>query len=199
MVAQQHSQKILPMIDACLANAGLRVAALDAIAFGRGPGSFTGLRIGAAVVQGLAFGADVPVVPISSLAALAQDIDSPYVYAAFDARMAQVYCACYVRQANGLVAPVGDECVLAPDAVTVPDGAARWVGAGSGFDRYPGALKARLAAALIGVEAAAFPHARAVARLGAAAYATGMALPAEAALPVYVRDRVARKMHERDA
>ncbi len=197
VVAQQHSQQILPMVDQRLAAAGLRVADLDGIAFGRGPGSFTGLRIGAGVVQGLAFSADIPVLPISSLAALAQDIDADAIVAAFDARMDQVYVGYYRRNANGLVESVDSEQVIAPEVVEIPrDGV--WVGAGSGFDRYGAVLSARLGSRLQRIELSAYPHARAIARLGAAAYAAGGALPAEAAIPVYVRDRVARKMHERE-
>jgi tRNA threonylcarbamoyladenosine biosynthesis protein TsaB len=99
----QHSERILAMVDELLAESGFALARFDAIAFGRGPGSFTGLRIGAGVAQGLAFGADIPVTPISSLAALAQGVDAPRVLAAFDARMNQVYCGAYVKNAQGII------------------------------------------------------------------------------------------------
>jgi tRNA threonylcarbamoyladenosine biosynthesis protein TsaB len=188
----RHSERILPMVDALLAEAGLALTQIDALAFGRGPGSFTGLRIGAGIAQGLAFGADLPVVPVSSLAALAQGVDAAQVLAAIDARMQQVYWAMFRRQADGLVQASGDERVAAPAAVPLPieDG---WVGAGSGWDRYEPALAARLGGRLRQWHPGRFPLARDVARLGCSLLARGQAVPAELALPVYVRDDVAKK------
>jgi tRNA threonylcarbamoyladenosine biosynthesis protein TsaB len=113
-LGSQHSERILPMTQEALAEAGVALTQIDAVAFGRGPGSFTGLRICAGVAQGLAFGADVPVLPVSSLAALAQGIEAPGVLAAFDARMDQLYWGAYVRNARGLVELSGAEKVLAP-------------------------------------------------------------------------------------
>src|SRR4030065_1734582 len=108
----QHSERFLPMVDALLAQAGLVPTQLAALAFGRGPGSFTGLRIGAGVVQGLAFGAGVSVVPGSSLAALAQGQDAVKVLAAFDARMRQGHWGGYVGHAQGLVGAEGGGGVI---------------------------------------------------------------------------------------
>lgn len=192
LVAQQHSSRLLPMVDACLAEAGLRLTQLDGIAFGRGPGSFTGLRIGAGVVQGLAFGAQLPVAPVSSLAALAQAQAGERIYAAFDARMAQVYYGRYRRTADGLVTLEDAEGVCDPTVVPLPADAG-WAGAGSGWDRYSQELRTRLGTHLRDVVALAYPHARDVARLALPVFARGAALVAEFALPEYVRDDVAKK------
>lgn len=191
-LGNRHSERILPMVQEILIEAGLALSQLDALAFGRGPGSFTGLRIGAGVAQGLAFGADLPVVPVSSLAALAQGQDAAKVLAAFDARMQQVYWGAYVRTADGLVQLCGSESVAAPHAVPMPDGDA-WVGAGGGWDGYAELLKQRLGVRVGAWHARKFPRARDVARLGAAGFAAGGAVHAEQALPVYIRDDVARR------
>src|SRR3990172_5272359 len=188
----QHSERILPMVDALLAQAGLALGQLDALAFGRGPGSFTGLRIGAGVAQGLAFGADLPVVPVSSLAALAQGQDAPKVLAAYDARMQQVYWGVYARNAQGLMGLQGGEIVIAPKDVPMPDGAGR-MGAGGGWDQYAGELSLRLGDKIKEWRRQCLPRARHVAELGAAAFQAGQAVPPEQALPVYVRDEVAVK------
>lgn len=186
----QHSERLLPMIDALLAEAQLVLGQLDAIAFGRGPGSFTGLRIGAGVAQGLAFGADLAVVPVSSLATLAQGQAADQVLAGFDARMQQVYWGAYRRDAAGIMVLDGLEQVLAPAAVPVPNDQG-WIGAGSGWDAYAGALESRLN----GVRwvAQQLPQARFMIPLAAAALQSGQALSAEQALPVYIRDDVAAK------
>lgn len=191
-IGSQHSERILPMVQEVLAETGLVLTQLDVIAFGRGPGSFTGLRIGAGVAQGLAFGADLPVVPVSSLAALAQGVDAPRVLAAFDARMDQVYWGAYARNARGVVECRDEEKVLALKDVPVPVDAG-WVGAGSGWDQYAAILLERLAAHVREWRAQCFPLARFVAQLGADVHAQGGALAPEQALPVYLRDEVAVK------
>ena len=188
----QHSELILPMVQAVLDETGLALTQLDAIAFGRGPGSFTGLRIGAGVAQGLAFGTDLPVVPVSSLAALAQGVDAPRVLAAFDARMEQIYCGAYIRNDHGLVELVGAEQVIAPAAVPLPQGT-DWVGAGSGWDQHNALLSARLGEHIARWEKQACPRARFVAELAVAEYRGGRTVAAEQALPVYLRDEVAIK------
>lgn len=188
----QHSGRILAMVDELLAETGFALTRFDAIAFGRGPGSFTGLRIGAGVAQGLAFGADIPVIPVSSLAALAQGVDAPRVLTAFDARMNQVYCANYVRNAQGIVELAGPESVIAPSDISLPEGD-NWVGAGNGWDQYHVVLLERLRGCVTDWRQLACPHARDVGRLGAVAFQAGQAIPAEQALPVYVRDTVAVK------
>lgn len=188
----RHSQRLLAMIEELRAQAGLRLPQFDAIAFGRGPGSFTGLRIGAAVAQGLGFAADIPVAPVSSLAALAQGVAASRVYVAIDARMRQIYGGAYVRGARGLMEPALEEFVAAPDQAPRPSGD-NWVGAGSGWDVYADVLSARLGTQLSSWEPRAYPRARHVAELGAGVCAAGRALPAERALPVYLRDDVAVK------
>lgn len=194
---QQHSARILSMIDELLGDAGLRLQQLDALAFGRGPGLFTGLRIGTGVVQGLAFGADLPVVPVSSLAALAQGDEAVHVLAALDARMSQVYWAAYERNIEGLVEQVGSESVVAPADVPLPP-AHVWVGVGSGWDRYADALAARLGSQLERWRSGCYPRASDVARLAAVGFERGQAVSAEQALPVYIRDEVAHKLSRSD-
>ncbi len=188
----QQSARILPMVDAVLAEAGLALAQLDAIAFGRGPGSFTGLRIAAGVVQGLAFGADLPVVPVSSLAALAHGQNAARVLATFDARIQQVYWGAYVRNADGIVELQGEEGVYTPDKIPLPEGAG-WVGAGSGWDQYTDVLVKHLGTRVTEWREQCFPHARDVAELGAVGFKQGHAVVPELALPVYLRDEVAVK------
>lgn len=190
IVSQRHSERVLPLVDSVLVEAGLALSQIDALAFGRGPGSFTALRIGAGVVQGLAFGADLPVVPVSSLAALAQGQDADKIFAAFDARMGQIYWAPYVRE-QGTVRAVGAEQVQAPEAVLLTG--TGWVGAGSGWDAYAQRLFARLSGQVLRWQPHCHPHAADVGRLALSAYARGEAVAAEDALPVYVRDEVAVK------
>jgi tRNA threonylcarbamoyladenosine biosynthesis protein TsaB len=190
IVSQKHSERVLPLVDAVLAESGLSLSALDALAFGRGPGSFTALRIGAGVVQGLAFGADLPVVPVSSLAALAQGLDADKILAAFDARMGQVYWAPYVREQD-MVHSMGPELVQAPEAVAMSGSG--WIGGGSGWDQYAARLLAGLSGQVARWQPQCYPHAADVARLALPAYLRGEAVSAEEALPVYVRDEVAVK------
>jgi tRNA threonylcarbamoyladenosine biosynthesis protein TsaB len=193
----RHGERLLLMVQEVLAESGVALTQLDAIAFGRGPGSFTSLRIGAGVVQGLAFGAGLPVVPVSSLAALAQAVEAPKVLAAFDARMQQVYWGAYVRGSDGLVTLSGNEIVVDPAQVPVPpDG--DWKGAGSGWDVYHTVLAQRLGEKVYGWMLQLTPHARQILQLGSAVFAAGGAVAPELALPVYLRDDVAAKARKRD-
>lgn len=187
-----HSERMLPMVHELLAQGAISLTQLDAIAFGRGPGSFTGLRIAAGVTQGLAFGAGLPVVPVSSLAVLAQAQDADRVLAAFDARMQQVYWAAYVRNADGLVELEGDEVVVSPSDIGLPAGNG-WLGVGSGWDQYHALLSARLSGKLSHWHAQRYPHAVDLARLGVAAFRAGHAVAPEEAIPIYIRDQVAVK------
>ena len=193
---QRQSELILPMMDGLLAEAGLTVAELDALAFGRGPGSFTGVRIATGVVQGAAFAADIPVVPVSTLAALAQghlrETGHARVLAALDARMNEVYWAACTPDASGLMRALGGELIVPPgDAPLPPDGG--WHGVGSGWGAYAAVLAERVGDRVTAVDGAAQCRARDIAWIAAADLAAGLAVPAEQALPVYLRDRVAWK------
>lgn len=193
---REHSRLILPMLESLLAEAQLRVAQLDGLAFGRGPGAFTGVRIAAGTAQGIALGRDLPVVPVSSLAALAQgmrrEFGSERVMTAIDARMGEVYWATYRLGPDELMELIGDEQVVAPGAVPLPGGEG-WDGAGSGWGSYADVLAARLVGRLRDIYPRRFPSAEDVAVLGAAGLQRGRAVSAERALPVYLRDRVASK------
>ncbi len=197
-----HAERILQMVDELLAECGVALGGLDAIAFGRGPGSFTGVRLAASVTQGLAFGAGLPVIPISDLQAVAQQLwrganpgEPPSrpkcVLVCNDARMQEVYWGCYASGDDGLMKPVGTEHVAPPDRVTVPSDWHTFVGAGRGFAVHEG-LRARFSQRLNFLAERVLPDAREVVQLAAAEYQAGRVVGAEQALPVYLRDNVAR-------
>jgi tRNA threonylcarbamoyladenosine biosynthesis protein TsaB len=219
-----HAELILPMVDALLAEAGLTLKDLDAIAFGRGPGSFTGVRLASSVVQGLAYGSGVGVVPVSTLQAVAyrafvleDESGAPratHVLVCNDARMDEVYVGAFARGpgADGAV-PVAlvVEMVLPPDKVVVPSvegaamgasigdasatiRAARWIGAGRGFKAYPAlsSLRAEQGGPLAAVHEMMLPRAEDLLAIARPEVAAGRVLPPTAALPIYVRDQVAK-------
>ena len=182
------------MVDALLSASNIDLAQLHGVAFGAGPGSFTGLRIACGVAQGLAFGSGLPVVQVGTLLALADAIGAAKVVACMDARMGEIYHAAYRRNGAGwseTAAPSVCKAETAPEL----DGT-DWVGCGSGFSVYGDALAARYHGQLAQVQSQAFPHAREIAKLALPVFAAGHGVPAEQAVPLYVRDRVARKMHE---
>ena len=198
---QMHSERVLPMVGAVLAEAGFKLAQLDGIAFGAGPGSFTGIRVGCGVAQGLAFAADLRVVPVSTLEAIAQETFRVHgwerLVCCLDARMREVYVAAYARTGERwreLAAPE----VLPPAEVVRAPGPddAMWMGTGNGFAAYPD-LSARLG--LVRTDADMRPTARAVGELALPRFETGGDVAAGDALPVYVRHRVAITTAERDA
>ncbi|MET0094315.1 MAG: tRNA (adenosine(37)-N6)-threonylcarbamoyltransferase complex dimerization subunit type 1 TsaB [Sedimenticola sp.] len=194
--ARKHTELILPMMDGLLAEAGIALSQLDALAFGRGPGAFTGVRVATGVVQGAAFAADLPVVPVSTLAALAQrhyrEQGCQRLLPAFDARMGELYWGAYLVDQQGLVEQhVGDQ-VAPPEAVTLPDGE-NWHAVGTGWGTYAEVLKTRLGTALASVTPDLYCAAHDVALLGVAGLLRGEAVSAEQALPVYLRDQVASK------
>lgn len=193
---QRHSELLLPMVEALLQEAGTPASALDAVAFGAGPGSFTGLRIACGVAQGLGMGLGVPVVPVGTLLALAQASGRPNVIACLDARMGEVYHAAYRRTGDAAWEEVLAPSVCPAAEVPLVDGTG-WHGAGSGFATYGEALARRYGDRLASADAEAWPRAAAIAELAVQSLRTGGGLPAEQAVPVYVRDRVALKMHER--
>jgi len=194
LAPRQHAVLMLPMIESLLLEAGITVPQLDAIAFGCGPGSFTGVRIAASVVQGIAFAADLPVVPVSTLAVLAQGgmrvTDGWQVMAALDARKQEVYWGCYTGAGTGTVALQGSECVCAPAAVSCPDGN-DWVGVGSGWEAYGDDLMKRAGGQVVRVLPDLEPRAADVARLGCHDFRQGRIVGPEAAVPVYLRNNVA--------
>jgi tRNA threonylcarbamoyladenosine biosynthesis protein TsaB len=191
---QRHSELLLPMIDTLLRAARIDLRALDAIAYGEGPGSFTGLRIGCGVAQGLAFGAGLPVVGVGTLLALAEASGANEAASCLDARMQQVYFAAYRRAPDGWTT-VCEPGVQAADAIpALPAGS--WTGCGNGFTIYAEALRDRLGAALAAVAPIALPHAREIAALAAAELARGGGKPPHEAVPVYVRDKVALTIEE---
>ena len=215
---QTHSQQILPMLRELLDEAQVELKALDGIAFGAGPGSFTGLRIACGVAQGLAFGADLPVLPIDTLLAVAEEARAAAaaagtapvtrVLAVMDARMEQVYVAAYEFTPNATNAATDDaehmqgtwRCVQAPELHS-PESLqwpADWsqdgfIAAGNAWPVYAG----RWPAALSAPQVLALPTAAALLRLAPAAWAAGQAVPPEEALPLYIRDKVAQTTDER--
>lgn len=188
---RRHSERILSMVEEVLAESGYALTQMDALAYGRGPGSFTGLRIGAGVAQGLAFGADLPVVPVSTLLALAAGQNAPRVLAALDARMGQVYWGLCADDGRGMRL-TGPESVSRPGDLILP-GESEWIGVGSGWDVYAPLLQARLGACIAAWHPGIWPRACQVAALGARGYVAGEAVSAQEALPLYVRDDVAQK------
>ncbi len=192
---QAHSEILIGMADAVLAAGGVRLAALDGIAYGQGPGSFTGLRIACAVAQGLAFSAEIPLAGIGTLQAMALACGEERVVCCLDARMQEVYHAAYVREGDDYV-EVSAPRVCAPDAVPrLPGGG--WTGCGSGFDAYEKVLRQRHGTALTDIREGVYPRARDIALLAAPLFAAGRGIRAEDAAPLYIRDRVALKTAER--
>jgi len=189
---QKHSDLLVPMLMELLAESGLALKQLDAIVYGMGPGSFTGLRIACGVAQGLALGADLPVLGISTLETLAEEAGAEQVLACLDARMNEVYAGLYQRE-NAVWRCLAGPLVCPPSAAPIPEGD-NFVGVGSGFAAYPEIAAARR---LSRVDASLIPHARAMARLAAPRLLRGEGLPAENAEPLYIRDKVALKICER--
>lgn len=193
-----HTRLLMPMIRELLSEQGLVPADLDALAFACGPGSFTGLRIATGVVQGLAWGLDIPVMPVSSLATVAlgaiETLDvneGDGVAAAFDARMGEVYWGCFEVR-DGLPLLLGPEQVCAPAAVSLPEVSGRWVGVGQGW-RLRDQMPPEVVAAVPLLDDALAPRARCVARLARSVLATGGGVSAAQAQPVYIRDQVTWK------
>lgn len=195
---QRHSELLVPMIMDLLGEAGTTLASLDGIAYGMGPGSFTGLRIACGVAQGLALGAGLPVLGVSTLEAVAQEawtgLGREQVQVCMDARMNEVYCGLYQRRDEGWTCLRGP-LVCPPDAVPWPEESG-YLGVGTGFAAYAG-LQAQGERRLSGIDTGLLPHARAIAQLAAGPMARGQGLPPEAAEPVYIRDKVALKICER--
>jgi tRNA threonylcarbamoyladenosine biosynthesis protein TsaB len=195
-----HADLILPMIDSLLAEAGCKLEDLDGLAFGRGPGGFTGLRIAAGVIQGLGYGAGLRIAPVSSLAAVAFLVSSAGmgegtrgdgILVGNDARMNEVYWGCYRFDSTAPDVPIviAAERVSSPDDVVPAGGVDRF--AGNGIRRFPG-LQQRLTALGLHFHDHCYPLAGAIAQIGAALLRRGESVAAADALPVYIRDEVAR-------
>ena len=195
-----HSEYLLPTVRTLLADAGLTLAALDAIAFGAGPGAFTGLRLACGAAQGLGMGAGLGVVPVCSLAALALQGEGEAVFVATDARMAEAYSAAYRldrADATGVqVIEVQPPACSPPARLALPDGG-RWFAVGSAFGTYEADIPAAIIERLRGRDPAAVPRAVDVARLAVRQVREGRALAPEHAAPLYVRDKVALTTAER--
>jgi len=196
LAGQRHSELLIAMLDEVLCEAGVTLAQLDGIAFGAGPGSFTGVRIACGAAQGLALGADLPVAGVCTLQALAQASGHGKVIAALDARMGELYLAAYEKRAGAWVT-VCEPGMCLPQAAPKVEGKG-WFGAGSGFAMCGAALSERYAGQLSGSDGKAVPLASAVAQLAADMFAAGLGVDAAQAMPLYLRDKVALKTHERD-
>ena len=200
---RRHAELTLPWADQLLAEAGVKKSQLDAIAIGRGPGAFTGVRLAIAIGQGIALALDRPIVPISTLAALASQAQGSRVLAAIDARMGEVYAAAFelrrLEQGNRDAFALDTERVLHPETVELPGDLDGWQGVGTGFAAQEGALAARLGSRFSAIDAMALPHAADVGRLGALAFARGEAIAPEFAEPAYLRNNVALTIAEQQA
>ncbi|MGH8675143.1 MAG: tRNA (adenosine(37)-N6)-threonylcarbamoyltransferase complex dimerization subunit type 1 TsaB [Burkholderiales bacterium] len=189
----RHAERALPLLRQLLARCGIGVDALDAIAFGAGPGSFTGLRIACGVAQGLAMGRNLPVLGVSTLDAIAEESGAARVVVCLDARMREVYYACLERTGGAWRAAIAAVCVP-PAAAPRPPGD-DWCGCGNGFAAYPELLGPMVTRVLSEVH----PSAVAIARLAAPRLAAGEGADAALAAPLYLRDKVATTMQERGA
>ncbi len=195
LAGQRHSELLLPMVDELLKRHGLAVKDLDGIAFGEGPGSFTGLRIGCGVVQGLAFGAGIGVVGVGTLFAMAQSSGADRAVCCLDARMGEIYHAAYTSAGAGWETVHAPSLCAPSEAPVLPAGS--WTGCGSGFTAHKLVLQQRYAGRLAAIMPEVYPHARHIAQLAVRKFEAGRAVPAEQALPVYIRDKVALKSSER--
>ena len=192
---REHGNLILPMVDELLAEAGAHLGQLDALAFGRGPGSFTGVRMATGVIQGLAFAADLPVAAISTLHALANQVvfnqQEAHVFAALDARMGEVY-SCQYAIVNGTLKQVSTEQVISPDDIAQLD-APSIVAIGHGWRTYPHELEKAVGVPVVHIFPDALPKAADVAALAVNCVKNQQTVAAEHAMPVYLRDNVAKK------
>lgn len=188
---RQHTSLILSMVDELLAAAGIQLKDLDALAYGCGPGAFTGVRIAAGVIQGLAYGSDVPVVPVSTLAALAQGVASAHtnIISAIDARMGEIYWAVFEAGSNGLVSAISEEKVSRPVDLQVTINTP-FYGVGTGWASYQTELINLFGDQLQGYDGDRYPCADDIITLARQKFLEGNLLAAADALPVYVRNKV---------
>lgn len=195
LAGQRHSELLLPMLQTMLTEAEVALNQIDGIAFGAGPGSFTGLRIACGIAQGLAFAQNIPIVGISTLEALAQQVDTPKILAALDARMGEIYFAAYEQTAAGW-SGIHPPQLCRPETIPKVVGKG-WTGCGSGFDLYQRILSETYRKNLFQIIPGCYPHAREIAQLAVVKFVQGEGRSAEEALPVYIRNKVALKESER--
>ncbi len=191
-VGRPHSETLLPLIRELLAESGVKLAQLDAVAFGAGPGAFTGLRVACGVAQGLAVGAGVPVLPVCGLEAMAATVGVPRVLSLLDARMGEIYAAAYELRDDAYVLN-GSIHVVAPESLELPAGGS-WVAAGNALLAHP-RLAETLQVAGFSLRPEVLPQATAIARL--AARRPQARIDPELAVPLYIRDKVAKTISER--
>lgn len=193
---REHTQRILPMVDTILGQSELTLSQVDGLVYGRGPGSFTGVRIGIGIAQGLAFGADIPMVGVSTLQAMAQQAHAQsgvnHVLAAIDARMSEVYWGEYQLADNGIMTLVGEEQVAEPSAVIEQYQGQAFVfeAVGTGWQAYPELAEAFAVTEPVKVN---FPSAEFMLPAALEHFLNGETAPAEQATPVYLRDKVTWK------
>jgi tRNA threonylcarbamoyladenosine biosynthesis protein TsaB len=197
LAPRRHAERVLPMADELLAEAGIGRHALDAIAVGRGPGAFTGVRLAVSLAQGMAMALDLPVVTVSSLAALALEApeDDAAILAVIDARMGEIYAASYRRDESGGLVALDAERVCTAPSLQLP-AAHAWHVVGTGWATYADALERHVGGALRSSDGACYPQARHVASLAVREFKAGRAQAPELALPVYLRDKVALTLAE---
>jgi len=196
---REHNQILLPMIESLLKETSLSISQLDAIAFGCGPGSFTGIRIAAAVTQGLAMSHDIPVIPISTLLIMAQTAFLKYkvnqIIPCIDARMDEVYWnVCRIAIAGeDLMEIVGQEYCTKPDELKIPPEGS-WIGVGDGWEQYATLQDlGRSSERLKNIDSELYPQASALAQLAGRSFKNKELKPPEGALPTYLRDLIFKK------
>ncbi len=195
LAEQRHAEILLDELDGLLADAGLPLSGVEGVAYGEGPGAFTGLRIACGVTQGLALARNLPVVGVGTLLALAEDAGEPRVIVCIDARMSEVYHAAYLKSGDAWV-EVCAPGLCAPRALPLVEGGG-WIGCGSGFQAYADLLATRLGPQLIATRPDISPTAAAILRLARPRFERGEGKPAAMAQPIYLRDKVALKTSER--
>lgn len=200
LAPRRHAERILPMIDELLAEGGIHRHALDVLAVGRGPGAFTGVRLGISLAQGMALGLDRPLIGVSSLEALAMGapLESEHVLTVIDARMGELYAAAWHRDETGVLHLQGREHVVAAAALACPE-APVWAVIGTGWRVDAETLRSRLGTTIEWAEGERYPQALAVAQLAAEKFRRGEAVAPEQVQPVYLRDKVAETLAERAA
>ena len=201
---RKHSSLLLPMVDELILDAGIKKSELDAVAFGRGPGSFMGVRIATGVAQGIAFALSLPVVPVSSLAAMAMvnhsKTGATHTACAIDARMNEVYWACYAINDGAIPVLLGEEQVLPPQQIMLPESLTdkQWEGAGTGWGAYGELMEPVLEHKLHAIHPECLPNATAIASIAVAMFDNGQSVSAAQAVPVYLRNNVAKTTKERE-